>query len=126
MPFRISSFVPKLILSVILPGTAYTVLPCSNAQFAVIIVPLFSPASTTSTPQLIPLIILFLIGKKYVAARVKGRNSLITQPFSIIASIISAVPSVFAVQTPCPSIAAVGYFCSAALNAPCAARLSQP
>ena len=45
------------------PGTAKTSFPCSNAIFAVITAPLFSPASTTKTPSDKPLIILFLCGK---------------------------------------------------------------
>ena len=42
---------------------AKTSFPCSRAIFAVIIAPLFSPASTTKTPSDNPLIILFLSGK---------------------------------------------------------------
>ncbi len=45
------------------PGTATTSFPCSKAISVVINDPLFSPASTTITISLKPLIILFLLGK---------------------------------------------------------------
>ena len=44
-------------------GTANTSLPCSSAKSAVIRLPLLSGASVTTTPELNPLIILFLFGK---------------------------------------------------------------
>ena len=63
---------------------AKTSRPCSLALLAVMSEPLFSPASTTSTPWLMPEIILFLIGKVVREADESGVNSLIRAPVSLI------------------------------------------
>ena len=54
---------PSLSLSVTLPGTMYTSLPCSSAMSTVISVPLFALASTTTTASARPLTMRFLGGK---------------------------------------------------------------
>ena len=61
-----------------LPGTINTFFPCSNAKSTVIKVPLFFLASTTITPLLKPLIILFLAGKLLLSGFVpKGYSEII-------------------------------------------------
>lgn len=79
-PSKIKLFVPKLCGLLILPGIAKTSLPCSKATFAVIIAPLFLPASTTKTPSDKPLIILFLFGKFSLFGFVPFGYSEIIQP----------------------------------------------
>ena len=66
------------------PGTANTSRPCSAAKRAVISAPLFSGASTTSTPQLRPLILRFRLGNVHFAGGVPGANSLRMQPYSSV------------------------------------------
>ena len=87
-PSLISSFVPFDILEFALPGTANTSFPSSSASSAVIKLPLFSPASTTTTPSLIPLIILFRLGKFCGTGTTFSSYSVITAPpYFIISSI---------------------------------------
>jgi len=49
--FAISELVPELVSRNISPGTANTSRPCSSARFAVINVPLFTPASGMMMPS---------------------------------------------------------------------------
>ena len=74
-PSRINLFVPRQPGAWMLPGTANTSRFCSRAHLAVMRVPLYSAASTTSTPIDIPLMILFRIGKFCGAANVPIGNS---------------------------------------------------
>ena len=67
-PSFIKLFVPTEFFEKILPGTAYTSLPCSSPKSAVIKLPLFSEASITIILSDNPLIILFLAGKLYFIA----------------------------------------------------------
>ena len=82
----IKSLHPTDASEVIFPGTAYTVLLCSNALSTVIIAPLFFPASTTSVPSDKPEMILFLAGKCALSGGAPGGYSERTQPVSQILS----------------------------------------
>ena len=79
-PSLISLLEPLAPLYNIEPGTTITFFPCSNASLAVINEPLFSEASTTITPSLSPLIILFLLGKFCFNGPVPIKNSEIPTP----------------------------------------------
>ena len=79
-PCLISVFGPQEFLLVTLPGTAKTSRFCSRAQRAVMRVPLYSAASTTSTPIDIPLMMRLRIGKFWGAAKVPRGNSVISAP----------------------------------------------
>ncbi len=74
-PCFINVFGPQELRLVTFPGTANTSRFCSSAQRAVILVPLYSPASTTSTPALRPLMIRLRMGKFCGAANVSTGNS---------------------------------------------------
>src|SRR5712691_5219073 len=79
-PCLIKVLGPHELLLVTLPGTAYTSRFCSRAQRAVMRVPLYSAASTTSTPADMPLIIRLRMGKFCGAAKVLRGNSEIRAP----------------------------------------------
>ena len=79
-PSRRRALLPAQVGMSIFPGTANTSRPCSRASLAVISAPLRSGASTTSTPQLRPLMIRFRLGKVHFAAGWPGANSLRMQP----------------------------------------------
>src|SRR5208337_3289173 len=79
-PCLMSVFGPQEFLFVTLPGTAKTSRFCSTAQRAVILVPLYSAASTTSTPSEIPLMMRLRMGKFCGAAKVPRGNSEMTAP----------------------------------------------
>src|SRR5713226_1030918 len=79
-PCLIKVLGPQELLLVTLPGTAYTSRFCSRAQRAVMRVPLYSAASTTSTPADMPLMMRFRIGKFCGAANVPMGNSEISAP----------------------------------------------
>src|ERR1700675_3804632 len=79
-PCLIRVFGPQEFLLVTLPGTAYTSRFCSRAQREVMRVPLYSAASTTSTPADIPLIIRLRMGKFCGAGKVPTGNSEISAP----------------------------------------------
>src|SRR5207302_9287752 len=74
-PCLMSVLGPQEFLLVTLPGTANTSRFCSSAQRAVIRVPLYSAASTTSTPIDRPLIIRLRMGKFCGAAKLVSGNS---------------------------------------------------
>ncbi len=61
-------------------GTAKTSFPCSNANSAVIKLPLLFGASVTTIPELSPLIILFLLGKFIGSGGSSISYSVITAP----------------------------------------------
>ncbi len=73
-PCLMSVFGPQEFLLVTLPGTAKTSRFCSSAQRAVMRVPLYSAASTTSTPIDMPLMMRLRIGKFCGAANVPSGN----------------------------------------------------
>src|SRR6267143_906671 len=79
-PCLISVFGPQEFLLVTLPGTAYTSRFCSRAQREVMRVPLYSAASTTSTPTDMPLMIRLRMGKFCGAGKVPTGNSEISAP----------------------------------------------
>ena len=62
-PCLIRRLVPREPADSIAPGTAKTERPCSEAIRAVMSEPLYSPASTTTTPSEIPLMRRFREGK---------------------------------------------------------------
>ena len=75
-----SLLVPVLFTELILPGMEKTSLPDSSARRAVIIAPLLMGASTTSTPNERPLMILFLRGKFCGLGGLFGGSSDTTSP----------------------------------------------
>ena len=77
------------------------------AQLAVIIEPLLSPASTTSTPLLMPEIIRLRMGNVVFDAGVNGANSEITAPFLLISSLRYALCIRYLVPRPQPRTATV-------------------
>src|SRR5262249_5028255 len=79
-PCLISVFGPQELREITFPGTANSSLLCSKAQRAVMRVPLYSPASTTSTPRARPLITRLRMGKFCGAAKVSIGNSLTSAP----------------------------------------------
>src|SRR5258707_783557 len=79
-PCLISVFGPHEFLLVTLPGTAYTSRFCSRAQREVIRVPLYSAASTTSTPPDILLMIRLRMGKFAGAGKAPTRDPEIKAP----------------------------------------------
>jgi len=83
-PCLIRKWDPVLLNECMLPGTANTSLPCSNASEAVMREPLCFVASTTTTPLLKPLMIRFLMGKFLGSGGLPIGNSVITTPFSVI------------------------------------------
>ena len=84
---------PQEFLLVTLPGTAKTSRFCSRAQRDVILVPLYSAASTTSTPIEMPLMMRLRMGKFCGAAKVFMGNSEIRAPPR--ASICSVIRRIF-------------------------------
>ena len=101
-------FGPQEFLFVTFPGTAYTSLPWSIAHRAVIRVPLYSPASITSTPTLIPLKIRFRMGKFCGAGNVPSGYSLtIVPPVSTISSASRLFSFGYTTSIPVPHTATV-------------------
>jgi len=87
-PSAMSLLHPRLIQSVILPGSANTSLPCSKACDAVISEPDFSLASITIVISDSPDIIRFLVGKFILRGFVPSGNSDITPPQSFSHSLL--------------------------------------
>ena len=99
-------FVPTEFIELIFPGTTKTSLPCSNAKSTVISVPLFSFASITIIPELIPLIILFLAGKVNLLGLVpQGYSEIIAPPNEIIFLDNSLFSLGYTISNPVPTTA---------------------
>src|SRR5262249_6042499 len=79
-PCLIKVLGPQEFREVTFPGTANSSRLCSRAQRAVMRVPLYSPASTTSTPRASPLMMRLRIGKFCGAAKLLRGNSLTSAP----------------------------------------------
>ena len=80
-PCLIRRCVPREPAAPISPGTAKTERPCSAAIRAVIKEPLFSPASTMTTPREIPLMSRFRDGKLGALGGVPNGNSVTRAPW---------------------------------------------
>src|ERR1700691_17115 len=107
-PCLISVFGPQEFLFVTFPGTAKTSRFCSSAQRAVMRVPEYSAASTTSTPTDIPLKIRLRIGKFGGAANVPIANSeTIAPPSAKICSANREFSFGYITSTPVPNTATV-------------------
>ena len=106
-PSFISLFVPRLIPLSILPGTAYTHLPCSAASSAVMREPLLKPASTTTVAAESPLIMRLRLGNVYFDAGYPFGYSLMTRPLLLILSRALFLLSPVSISMPQPSTAIV-------------------